>query len=159
MKEKLKGLKPKHYIFILLGVLAIAVLTQLFFYHHVPVKMYFDEETQEVVISPGFLYTLDGYTIDSRGTIPADELSLLPLADPSEPDYRFRPIPGDHGAEEEIWIHYRDSLTGERLTTKIRSMRFNGLNFFDISVDCFILRLDQRDGSFVLSYRIDRRRG
>lgn len=100
-------------ILIGIGLLPVFILIGLFFKHHVPMKAYYDKEAQELVISPGFLYTLEGYEIEHIYPYPEEEEILLPLFESSEPEYRFSGVYGDHFVGEEILIYYRNSLTGE----------------------------------------------
>ena len=96
----------------MLGLMALVMAVIIFFYNHVPMKGYYDEENRALVISPGLLYTLEGYHAE---VIYGDEF-LLFSSEPGDRDLRFdlALVAGAYNsAYTEIRITYRDRLTGK----------------------------------------------
>lgn len=140
---KFKDLKTEDKrILIGLCLLPVVITVLLFFKHHVPMKAYYDEDAKELVISPGFLYTLEDYsfTYFKLYTYPSVEEILLPVAGTTDSEYRFRGVPGDHTAGIDLLVSYRDSLTGGSGSAVIHVKRFNDWNSFDIFGDGIFVR-------------------
>lgn len=144
MKERLKKLKWKHCVFAAVGLLLVVIMAHLFSIHHVPIKVYYDEENTEVVVAPGFLYTLESY--DVQKIAGKGEKAMLPLSDSADSEYRFR-AEAEKGENviERIWIRSRNDLTGERETREIEvSRQWNRTDYCQMffihtngySVDC-----------------------
>lgn len=132
--KKLRELRREDYALIATILLAIFVVVRVFMIHYVPIKeAYYDEEAKELVISPGWFYTLEGYRIDHSRTY--SEEILLPVHGDTETELRFRPVPGNYAAHEEIWIDYRDSLTGKSGHSTLSIDRINDWNSFDGGID------------------------
>ena len=131
--KKLRELRREDYALIVTILLVIFVVVRVFMIHHVPMKVHYDKEARELVISPGWFYTLEGYRIDHSRTY--SEEILLPVPGDTETELRFRPVPGNYAAHEEIWIDYRDSLTGKSGHSTLSIDRINDWNFFDGGID------------------------
>lgn len=135
MKSKTGKLEPIH---IILGLMALAMAAILFFYNHVPIKAYYDQGNQELVITPGFLYTLEGYSFGYDPwhiKYPVREETLLPLSAQTDREYRFQGVPGTSNAGMDIMITYRDILTGKRSETWIHTNRWNSETRIVVSGD------------------------
>lgn len=109
--EWIRKLKPKHYIFMAVGLLTVIILRNLFTTNHIPARVSYDKETREVIISPGWFYTLEGY--ETRHSIPEGAEALPPLSAPTDPEYRFRVTTDKESIQEEMVIYTRDELTGK----------------------------------------------
>lgn len=93
--------------------------------HRAPVTARYERDTQEVVISPGFLYSLEDYDIWDRKQVPINSNEILkPLSNISDEEYRFCRISGD-SEEQKLVIFYRNALTGERASVILRVVRLS----------------------------------
>lgn len=114
------------------GIVAIGFL---FFTNRTPVKARYERDTQEIVIYPGFLYSLEGYcTLDSKNVLVHSNEILKPLSNITDKEYRFCRISGDT-EEQKLVISYRDALTGERADSILRVERYRELNWLGVFGD------------------------
>lgn len=101
-------------------------------------KVHYDKEAKELVISPGWFYTLEEYSIYTYSIYDDTQNALFPLSVPSDPVYRFRPVLDNPSAMamEEFWIYYRDNLTGEISVTRltVERSRIYGSDYLDFSI-------------------------
>ena len=108
--KKLRELRREDYALIVTILLAIFVVVRVFMIHYVPIKEAYHSRTYSEEI-------------------------LLPVPGDTETELRFRPVPGNYAAHEEIWIDYRDSLTGKSGHSTLSIDRINDWNFFDGGID------------------------
>lgn len=117
----------------------MAVIGFLFFTHRTPVKAHYERGTQEVVISPGFLYSLEEYDTWDRKQFHIDSNEILkPLSNISDKEYRFCRTSGD-SEEQKLVIFYRDALTGNRASVILRVVRISELNYVGVFGDSITL--------------------
>ena len=104
--KKLRELRREDYALIVTILLVIFVVVRVFMIHHVPMKVHYDKEAKELVISPGWFYTLEEYSIYTYSIYDDTQNALFPLSVPSDPVYRFRPVLDNPSAMamEEFWI-------------------------------------------------------
>lgn len=141
-----KKIREKKWLLIGVGILAVlaAILVPSFLREHVPVKWYYDRTSDELVISPGLLYTLEGYTLQETGEYGGvyDTEVMLPLSEFSDSEYRFCPIFGDHYGVpfglQEIVVSSRSALSGrireERIHITRDTYREDEVYFFESSM-------------------------
>lgn len=129
MKSKTGKLNPFN---VILGLIALGLVVVLYFYNHVPLKGYYDQNRQELVIQSGFLYSLEDYSFGYRDTYayPVVEEILTPLSAPTDPEYRFQAVSGDYSAGIDLLISYRDCLSGELHSNWIQVEREDSRNSF-----------------------------
>lgn len=136
--KKLRELRREDYALIVTILLVIFVVVRVFMIHHVPMKVHYDKEAKELVISPGWFYTLEEYSIYTYSIYDDTQNALFPLSVPSDPVYRFRPVLDNPSAMamEEFWIYYRDNLTGEISVTRltVERSRIYGSDYLDFSI-------------------------
>lgn len=109
MRERLKKIRPGHQLLIVVLVLAAVAGVRLFHsYRALPIKGYYDQEKQQVVLYPGLLYTLEGYFTE----VIYGEDFLSSSSEPGDKELRFDLALGEKGSDTEIWVTVRDSLTG-----------------------------------------------